>query len=275
MNTIHHVVAIRFSVKVAKGWHTKAYGEETRREAWFAMRSRLFLATLHASLVSQTRQPYKVFLMMDEGDRPLYDRYLSLAEPFYHPLFNQGSLGHSEMADLLEQSGLENIAISRIDSDDLIHTRYLESIQETIRSAVAQGLSFDYVVASLGYRTDGQRIKSAFFNYSPFITAFAPIYQRQNAYAFRHGDVLKKASLVCHTAYWMQFIHGGNLANQMKPVSWWDRLMGRSLSPLAFDKKVQMLGASRRRHKFYSVESPVNQQWPAGFAPYAPLQNFA
>jgi hypothetical protein len=272
---IHHIVGVRFSIKNKAGWHTRAYGDESAREAWFAMRARLFLSTLHASLLSQTCPPHKVFLMMDEADRGFYDRYLDLKESFYHPLFNVADAGHDEMAHVLSQSRLNNLAISRIDSDDLIHSGYLAAINQTICDGLSLGKKFDYVVAARGYRTDGHRIKSAFFNYSPFITVFADVFQGQTPYGFRHGDVLKHATLVCGQAHWMQFIHGGNLANQMKPVTWWDRLMGRSLSPLAFDKKVQALNASRRRHKFYSVESPVNQQWPAGFAPYLPLQNFA
>jgi hypothetical protein len=215
------------------------------------------------------------FLMMDEADRGFYDRYLDLKESFYHPLFNVADAGHDEMAHVLSQSRLNNLAISRIDSDDLIHSGYLAAITQTICDGLSLSKKFDYVVAARGYRTDGHRITSAFFNYSPFITVFADVFQGQTPYGFRHGDVLKHATLVCGQAHWMQFIHGGNLANQMKPVTWWDRLMGRSLSPLAFDKKVQALNASCRRHKFYSVESSVNQQWPAGFAPYLPLQNFA
>jgi hypothetical protein len=212
---------------------------------------------------------------MDEGDRDFYNRYLNLKEDFYRPLFSHAEQGHQEMKAALKTYDLKNIAISRVDSDDLIHCQFLEAVQDTVRTAVAQGVPFEYVVAARGYRTDGRRIKSAFFNYSPFITSFSPSDFEQSPYGFRHGDVLKHATLVCGQAHWMQFIHGTNLANEMKAVTWWDRLMGRSLSPMAFDKKVQTLGASRRRQKFYSVESPVNQQWPAGFAPYAPLQNFA
>ena len=147
------------------------------------------------------------FLMMDEGDRDLYDRYLNLKEDFYRPLFSHAEQGHEEIKDALKTYDLKNIAISRVDSDDLIHCQYLEAVQDTIRTAVAKEMPFEYVVAALGYHTDGCRIKSAFFNYSPFITSFSPSDVGRSPYGFRHGDVLKHATLVCGQAQWMQFIH--------------------------------------------------------------------
>ena len=275
MSKINHVVAIRFSVKVAKGWHTKAYGDEAQREAWFAMRSRLFLATLHSSLVMQTTKPDYVFLMMDEGDRDFYNRYLNLKEDFYRPLFSHAEQGHQEMKEALKTYDLKNIAISRVDSDDLIHCQYLEAVQKTIRTAVAHGVPFEYVVAARGYRTDGRRIKSAFFNYSPFITSFSPSYFERSPYGFRHGDVLKHATLVCGQAHWMQFIHGTNLANEMKAVTWWGRLTGHYRATASFERKSKVAEQTLRRQKFYSLESAVNEStWPAGFPHFGPMRSF-
>ena len=269
-------MAVRFSIKNKVGWHTRAYGDESAREAWFAMRARLFLSTLHASLLSQTCLPHKVFLMMDEADRAFYDRYLDLKESFYHPLFNVADAGHAEMAHVLSQGHLNNLAISRIDSDDLIHGGYLAAINQTIRDGLVLGKKFDYVVAARGYRTDGQRIKSAFFNYSPFITVFADDFQGQTPYGFRHGDVLKHATLVCGQAHWMQFIHGTNLANEMKAVKWWGRLTGHYRSAESFERKSKSAEQTLRRYQFYSLESAVNENtWPSGFPHFGPMRTFA
>jgi hypothetical protein len=213
--------------------------------------------------------------MMDEGDRDLYDRYLNLKEDFYRPLFSHAEQGHEEIKDALKTYDLKNIAISRVDSDDLIHCQYLEAVQDTIRTAVAKEMPFEYVVAALGYHTDGCRIKSAFFNYSPFITSFSPSDVGRSPYGFRHGDVLKHATLVCGQAQWMQFIHGTNLANEMKAVTWWGRLTGHYRSAKSFQSKSKLAEQRLRRYKFYSLESAVNEStWPSGFPHFGSMRSF-
>jgi len=274
---ISHIVIVRFSIRTSDSRHLQAYGSEEKREQWFAMRSRLFAETLYASLQQQSVPPLKVFLLMDEADEWLYAKYLNINDPRYMPIFSKGTACFGAVSDWIKNSKLSNLALSRIDSDDLIARNFLEEVGLSIESATSQGKFFKYVVSAMGWKTDGVRFRKLFFNYSPFLTLFCQKYSGENVYAIRHGQVYKQPHIVCHNSQWMQFIHGGNLSNGFPGEAWWQWFSMKYLTLSAFNLRVFLAAKIRLRQKFYSHIQPIGPEesrfWPNGFV-VADLKRF-
>lgn len=266
---LYHIVVIRFSIRAKDKRYKQAYGSEENRESWFASRCDLFRATIHASLTRQSTAPLKVFVLFDEGDTELYKKYLNLSEGFYHPLFSKGDSGRQEVINYLKASGLANVALHRIDSDDLVSDVYFEKVGEAIRCAFRKGVNFKYVISAVGWKTNGVFLRKAFFNYSPFLAVFYREYNGEDVYAIRHGQVLRHPHIISSDSHWMQFIHGGNLANGFPADRWWHLFSIKYLSPKLFEWRTNLAVYSMFRQKFYSrlirIDAGQSNFWPDKF----------
>lgn len=241
----HHVV-VRFSLRLNADWARKAYGDEPGREAWFAMRARLFRATAVASLEHQTVRPRQVLVLLDRGDRDLWTRHLDLAPPFV-PVFVDPEQAHLEVARRVLAVGARDVLLTRLDSDDAVEERYLERLGATAREARRLGRSVAHVVACEGFVTDLARVQSLYYNCSPFLALYARRYRGENIYAIEHETVLELDPLLNTTARWMQVVHGSNVANRLRRESRFE----------PGDARVMRLGPTRS----------VASGWPDGFAP--------
>src|SRR5687768_2477702 len=79
--TINLYVVIRFSLRYP-AWMRSAYGQESERADWFAMRARLFKACVVASMERQTVAPRRVFVLMDVADTDFWRQHLDLPAPY-------------------------------------------------------------------------------------------------------------------------------------------------------------------------------------------------
>jgi predicted O-methyltransferase YrrM len=213
---IANIVAVRFSIRMSEEWLRKAYGTEAQRGNWLAMRARLFRETLYRSLKAQTVPPRKVLLIMDEGDRAAWEAHLAFDPEFVAPVFITGRDHALPLADAVSRIAVQNVALSRIDSDDMVATGYLEAVNATIARAERLAHPFDFVVAPRGYRSDGKQLQRLYFSASPFLTRFAKRYTGQAVYGFNHVDVLQRPHVVARRAHWMQCLHDTNVANRFQ-----------------------------------------------------------
>lgn len=249
MRPLGNFLVTRFSLRILD-WAQKAYGDESQREPWFAARASMFATGLFASVRVQTRPVNGHFLLMDEEDEPLYARYLDLGEPLI-PVFTRNARSHVVVSEEIARCAPSGsaVAVSRVDSDDLIACDYVEHLDQAIQAALNRGLRFDFVVATDGFVTDFDRIQAVHHPTSPFLTQFAARWEGQKLFGFSHRQIGERPHIVCDRASWMICLHGSNLLN---------RFMAES--------EVEVSAVRRRRHKKHaSPLVPARTNWPKQF----------
>ena len=209
MININNVVIVRFSMKLSDDWQSKAYGESGSRESWFRYRCNLFSLTLLNSLRSQTIKPHYCVVLMDPDDRFLYDSFFP-KDKLIMPIFTK------RFDNLHEQDPLVNIphlAVSRVDSDDILSNNYFEEVNKSIIDSIADNIPFKFVVACSGYRSNLREFQNIYYNCSPFLTVYEGKKLSTNIYLISHEDVLNLPHIQNHTARWIQILHDTNISN--------------------------------------------------------------
>lgn len=212
--SIRNVVIVRFSLRV-QAWRRRMFFDERGRDAWFEYRAMLYRRTLGASLAAQTVKPVRVYLLMDAGDRALAERHLS-GLPFTS-VFSVDGDHHQQVAADLEREGLvDHIALSRIDSDDIVARNYFEKLNACILDSLREGGPSELFVACKGYRSNFVDLQAMYYHDGPFITRFCKRYAGETPY-FDHKTSGQYPHVKDASAEWMQVIHGTNVANGFQP----------------------------------------------------------
>jgi hypothetical protein len=157
---------------------------------------------------------------LDEHDTSLYDEYLKhdILTPIYHGSHNE-AYTKQIIKDIRQNNLHTNIAISRIDSDDLICKDYLKNINAQLDIYPKKLL-----VACKGYRSDLTQIQSTFCPVAAFMTQYnrpmkMPNFERLDSsreisiFDFSHVDIWQKDHYQVHSAEWIQLVHGRNIHN--------------------------------------------------------------
>src|SRR5574343_759529 len=127
---IANIVVVRFSVRV-RAWKNRLFFNEKSRESWFKYRADLYAHTLGRSLDLQSQRPVRVYLLMDQGDRPLCEKYFQ--EQNFTPIFSDNA-HFQEIANDLRRLGIvNNVAMTRIDWDEIVWGFYFEKIKRKIQ----------------------------------------------------------------------------------------------------------------------------------------------
>ncbi len=214
---IHNIVVVRFSLRVA-AWNHRLFFDEANRADWFAFRAKLYQQTLGAAMHAQTVKPERVYLLMDAGDRHLQERYLPAEE--FTPIFTPSRESASLIASELSRDGLlDQVALTRIDSDDIVERRYFEKLNHRIQAIIDAGREPRLIVTCKGYRSNFVQIQPMYFSVAPFITLFKHRYNGDNLYGIDHSTMNDLVHDKDATAEWLQVIHGTNVANGFKPVT--------------------------------------------------------
>lgn len=246
MEFLNYVV-IRFSLKLKAEWEKKAYGDEGVRDAWFAMRAKIFKDYTYPSLANQSSPAHKILIFMDGSDVDNWGKHLALPAPFI-PIFTEGNNLNDETRRIIGEGPKDGVVISRVDSDDAVSRHYLKCLNKSAALALDRGDEKKYIVAANGFITDGARIQSIYYNCSPFISLFVKRYSGEVIYDFAHEKVLERNPFIDKNAIWMQVFHGTNVANRF-------RLKSRFVSG---DKREMVPGPLL----------PVDSAWPSGFPPF-------
>lgn len=215
---IRNILIIPFS-RLVKEWQIKAYGEESNREKWFAFRSNILKQCLIPCLNHQSKLVDKTYILLGDGDEKYYEKYLGCLN--LSPIFikEKADFRLQLLLDLEKNSLMENVVLSKIDSDDLICKDYFLNINKQVE------LNQTFLTATIGYRTNLIQIEKLSDEPSPFNSQY--IHRIQNPVKFI--DKLKNKipiNILCHrhhienrkhqvnqNAEWMQLIHGRNIAN--------------------------------------------------------------
>lgn len=213
---IHNVIVVRFSIRV-QAWKRRVFFDDRTRDSWFEYRAELYRQTLGRSLSMQTEQPSCVYLLMDEGDRSLCEKYLQGLE--FTPIYS-GQTHHELLVEDLAAKGIvDNVAMTRIDSDDVLGKNYLKNLNAKIREAISARESTALILTCSGYRSNFVDVQSVFHCAPPFITLFSACYRGESVYFDDHREIIKKAHIKDTSAEWMQVIHGTNVSNGFKPAN--------------------------------------------------------
>lgn len=209
---INNYVVVRFSLKISKDWQRKAYGDESNRDMWLKYRFDILNKTLAPSLRAQQVKPKAVFIIMDSSDREAYTNYC-LDKDIVTPIFSENNNHFLQIDNYIKNESEVNVAVSRIDSDDIISKFYFESINNTIEKAIDQKDKFTYVIACMGARSDGKLLQRMYYSCAPFLTEFSTNFNKVSIYSFNHETVLERPHVTNHDYLWIQYLHGGNIAN--------------------------------------------------------------
>ena len=208
--SISHVVVTRFSMPFPEKWRRKAYGEDSNRGAWLKYRADILEATLSRSLRHQTTRPIRAYLLCDPADEAFCKK--NIDRDLYKPLFCDGRT--QIIAEDLVRTGLtKRVALSRIDSDDIVGKDYFSRIDKAITEMPDR--EEIWMVAVNGFRTDFKALQRLYYNCSPFLTRYVAQLRGEDVYALNHEDIVHRQHVQLHEAEWMQVIHGGNLENTL------------------------------------------------------------
>jgi hypothetical protein len=215
IDAIRHVVVVRFSQRVPE-WHRRTFVDERNREEWFKYRAALYRQTLGPSMRCQTKKVEGVYVLMDTDDQALYRDYLD--DGTVIPIYGRERDQERVAEDMLRRGWRRQVAISRIDSDDIVAKDYMRRLDEQIVALREAGGRPELIVACMGYRTNFAQIQRTCYESSPFITRYFETYSGGGAYTMAHQEVHSVPHASNYTAEWMQVIHGTNVANGfMKP----------------------------------------------------------
>lgn len=241
---INNVIAIRFSLRMKEEWLRKAYGDETNREAWFAMRADIFKNWLGRAISEQTVKVRRAVIFMDTDDKHLWDKYLDLPLPFV-PIFTAAADQAKKLRQFLRAEDIKNIVLSRVDSDDTIAVDYIEKLNREVSALIEAGEERRYIVACNGFVTNLTEIQSLHHNCCPFVSLFIKDYDGSVIYDIEHIKILDRNPVLNQDASWMQIIHGSNIANKLHRKSRFDPK----------DVRKMVIGPNL----------PVETAWPPGF----------
>lgn len=214
-------VWVRFSVRI-NAWAEKIDLQEEERADWFRYRADIFNRGLAQCLLRQSLAPQKVFLLLDDGDRALFENLIGDHGGLVEPLYVKAEAVPSALAERIGPSA-DDTLVFRIDSDDLVADDYLACMAATVRKAAPSKLT--YCVAANGFVTDLRSIQPVRVENPPFLAAFIPAGTRPAGFAHNHSRVAERAPvLLDETARWVQLIHDSNVTNRMfnrscKPAS--------------------------------------------------------
>jgi len=256
MNTISpitNIIVSRFSIRKKNGNLTIGFESEAERNAWIDYRLRVFANTLYKSIAIQSVSPFKLILLVDTGDVDYIQSRLS--DPFglctLCPV--KGTDISSSLSKQINKSSCHNIAISRIDSDDIIAPDYLEILNIVLLRAFKTRSNESMIVAfPNGYRSDLIRIQKIYRKSTPFITCFHRKYNGENIYSKSHASWLEYPCIFVPKPSWIQYVHGSNIANTLRPATH-SLAKYAQLSPLIVNSNLT------------TIPSSVIADWPNDF----------
>ncbi len=215
-----HVVLTRFNVRVG---YTKS--QSVNDPEWLRQRFGLFENFCFRSMREQrVRFKWIVFFDSDTPHEFLgrIERYSSFSA--FTPLFVQGALTDARIATLLKEIvRLDKgyLITTRLDNDDAVAVDFLRRIQRSFRKRELELLN-----CPLGYQLkDGKLYLSADMS-NPFLSLVERVTNRdrencpKTVFCGAHHLLSSVAPIrqISARPMWVQVLHGGNIANQLRGV---------------------------------------------------------
>jgi FkbM family methyltransferase len=231
---------------------------------WLEHRFALFENFCLPSVLAQENGNFCWLIWIDERTP---ERWLSRLKADLEPLRSakvipiksgSGAFWQGEIERLANESSAQRIVTTRLDNDDAIARDYLATV-----SRCAAALPRKDCCYVINYRNGCQVSKAGFFAVSQFLNPFLSVVSPRNplitAWHTDHGGMNRLAKVADHgkffprPPYWLQSIHGNNVANRLQRKR--SRLGQRQLERFSLGENwMQLL----QNEKFVMAEGEVN-----------------
>lgn len=212
---LKHFLFTRFNVVSEVGDKNRSPGVD-----WLRYRLKIFNKVTIPSIRNQIVKPDHWFILLDtstpdeiraEIDFIVASANLNFCKPCYIPFFNS-AIAMELIKDYLCSSD-EWLLTTRLDNDDALHPRFLESVKS---SAVVGTREFINIPQGLIIANGKAYRKRDYSN--AFVTLSEPVAKAKSVWVEQHHRVARHAPIkqVLLRDGWIQFVHGGNIANQVR-----------------------------------------------------------
>lgn len=210
---MHHLITTRFNVRVGLTANARALSPE-----WLEPRLRLFREITVPSVASQSIPPdgWLVFFDEDTPDEMRHQvRRLEVGFPLmraeYCVEFN-AQLVAERIRNAIPRDA-DWLLTTRLDNDDALNRLFVESVQRAARRGVREFINPTYgLIVANGCLYRKRDFSSPFMTLSEPVAGFQTVWIDQHQRLSRHGPVRQFAL----PDAWIQVVHGGNLANQVR-----------------------------------------------------------
>jgi hypothetical protein len=213
--TISRILLTRFNVRIGAVANPKVTSTH-----WLAERMHLFRHVTVASIRSQRVQPDRWFVFFDVATPEATRREIAQLQrevPILAPVFCEG-LGADVYLTAVRSwlpSSTEWLISTRIDNDDALHPNALASVYESAEIGRKEFINpLRGLVVSGGKAFRKRDYSSPFISLSEPSHAFSTVWVGQHHKLRNFGSVRQIAA----KDLWIQVVHGGNLANQVRGV---------------------------------------------------------
>lgn len=221
---ISHILMTRFNVRSSPRDSTKGLSI-----VWLEERLALFEKYCLPSITGQTTRP-DVWLILFDAETPPeiktvmenWQRQFDFIVPVYLEYFNQAVA--VSLVNGYKEPDANWLMTTRLDNDDALHPHFFEQLRHNVKEGYREFLNVPQgLIAANGkfYR------KNDWSN--PFITFSESAFNPETVWIDQHHLLARHApirQLALHDG-WIQIVHGGNLANQIRgmraPISSLDR----------------------------------------------------
>jgi hypothetical protein len=217
---LRHIILTRFSMRASFG-----FGDDPFPLPWLEERVRLLEDYALGGMREQTAKEFDWLLLCDEstdsGCLAQLAAFASDVPQLRLGIINRARTWRKAMIELLE-GDYDVLLTSRVDSDDALNIRYVESVQRYVPGFLASGL--DRLVVNfprgLQYDSVSGRLFERQYPHSPFPTMIeraAPDGKPVTVHSAQHTELPKQWPTHQDVSIdgWLQVIHGGNVKNEI------------------------------------------------------------
>lgn len=261
---MQHVLVTRFNVRLR--WH--AHGGEQ----WTDDRLDLFERTLLSSVLGQTSRDFEWLVFFDDSTTPLQrgriDR-LSQDGKVFTPVYLSEIF---DVAHVREQLRLrwptaDTLLTTRVDNDDALARDFMATIRRSAESVT--GVTPVFLNPTYGVQFDGRLLYHRPWPWNAFMSLLEPGVEPLSIFVDQHYSLSKYGRCIevgSGEPMWLQYVHGGNLANRVNgvPLRHVDKVVDR----FALDLPASPAGwrdvvASAGRIGYRAVRNPSKLRGPA------------
>lgn len=202
-----HVLLTRFNIRVPEWRDTDKNGLTVLDDTWMIHRINLFQKFTVPSVLEQTSKNFSWIVLADEATHPRFKEELE-ALPFYEVLYVKDWL--VDLQSRLKGKGW--LATTRLDNDDVIHPKFIETIQENVTTKKTH-----FINLTNGYTLHGHKLRPKHHAANPFMTLVEKGPDIKSIYFMPHGRAMRKHGPIVQVTegrLWTQIIHERNYINE-------------------------------------------------------------
>lgn len=205
-----HVLITRFNIRVPEWRDVDKAGVPVLDDAWMIHRIDLFQKFTLPSVLAQTVGDFQWLILMDEDTHPRFKK--EMESVFYDILYVKDWLKDLQKYLRGFTVGPKWLATTRLDNDDTIAPKFMETIQKNITTN-----QLHFINLTNGYTLHGHSLRPRYHIANPFMTLVEPQSGARSVLFTPHTRRMQKHWPVVQVAegrLWTQIIHERNYINE-------------------------------------------------------------